>query len=263
MKWSVVYERAIREDGSLFFPEKLSKEFLDGARKTMGSYLFANQYLNIIIPEDEKRFKKHWLKYHAEVPSNVYHFGFIDPAIGQKNHHDYTGVVVVAVDSDGHWYVRHARRERMTPTQIVDLMFNLTHQFKLQGLGVEIVAYQEALLYLVDQEMKRRGQVIPVKGIRRGAVTKEARILGLVPRFEWGLISLSQGLKDLEDEYELFPRGSHDDLMDSLASLEELAFKPEKEKQTLERPHNPHDPNYERWIIQQYAQNQEGSHASD
>jgi len=37
-KWSVVYERAIREDGSLLFPERLTQEFLDNARRTMGSF---------------------------------------------------------------------------------------------------------------------------------------------------------------------------------------------------------------------------------
>lgn len=246
--WSVIYERAIREDGSLYFPQKLTKEFLDNARKTMGSYLFANQYLNEIIPDDEKRFKSHWLKNYRELPENVFRFGFIDPAIGQKHHHDYTAIVVCAVDDLGNWYVEHANRYRVTPTEIVSKCFEVCKQFKLSVLGIEQVAYQEALLYFLDQEMRKRNTVIPVKGITRNKETKQSRILGLVPRFEWGRIYLSQGLVDLEDELNTFPRGSHDDVLDALASLEEIVFYPEKPKKSDEAP-APNSPEYESWFI--------------
>lgn len=45
MSWNVVYRGAYNKDGSLFFPEKLSQDFLESAKRTMGSYIFANQYL--------------------------------------------------------------------------------------------------------------------------------------------------------------------------------------------------------------------------
>ena len=50
-KWSLVYERAELTDGTLFFPDRLSREFLDDAKRTMGSYFYANQYLNEVIPD--------------------------------------------------------------------------------------------------------------------------------------------------------------------------------------------------------------------
>ncbi len=249
MDWSVVYEKAIRDDGTLLFPERLSAEFLARARKTQGSYIFSNQYQNEVIPEDEKRFKAPWLRYYDSIPENTYRFGFIDPAIGQEKHHDYTGIVIIDVDVNGTWYVRVALRARLTPTEIVAKMFEMQKQFKLQGMGVEVVAYQEALLYILDQEMKRRSEILPVKGIKRTAVSKATRILGLVPRFEWGRVYLAQGLTDLEDEYSSFPRGVHDDLLDSLASLEELVFYPQKPKVNEDEPPPPNDPKYESWYI--------------
>ncbi len=253
--WSVVYKSAILPDGTLFFPERLPKEFLDKQRRTLGSYFYANQYLNQVIPDDAKAFKKDWLRKIEKIPSYAYNFAFIDPAIGQKNHHDYTGIVVVSVDEQGDWYLRVANRYRLTPTQIVDKMFEIHDQWKTMGIGVEVVAYQEALLYLVDQETRKRNMILPVKGIRRSHVSKQTRILGLVPRFEWNRLKIAQGLLDFEEEYATFPRGSHDDLLDALASIEEIAMVPPKEKEKqIERPNSPHDPNYERWVIRQYAQ---------
>jgi predicted phage terminase large subunit-like protein len=251
--WSIIYEKAIREDGSLFFPERLTPEFLDKARRTMGSALFANQYLNAIIDEADRYFKAHWLRYYKTIPTPVYSFGFIDPAIGQKDHHDYTGMAVIDVDTEGTWYLKYAQRERLTPTEIVERMFSLQKEFNLNALGVEIVAYQEALLYLVDQEMRKRKVILPIKGIKRTLVSKQSRVLGLVPRFEWGRILINQGMIAFEDEYATFPRGRFDDILDSLASLEELVFYPEKKEKKLEKPHSPHDPNYERWYIQHLA----------
>ena len=251
MEWSVVYERAIRDDGSLFFPERLNQAFLDNARRTMGSYLFANQYQNIIVPDEERKFKKEWLRYTTEVPTLTTRFGFIDPAIGQHKHSDYTGIAIVYCDEFGNWTLRQACRYRLTPTQIVNKAFEICEVFQLDGLGVESVAYQEALLYLLAEEMQKRQKTIPVKGITRQKISKQARIQGLVPRFEWGRIQVFPGMLDFEDEYSSFPRGVHDDILDALASIEELAYYPVKEIKKLEQPHSPNDPAYEKWYIQQ------------
>lgn len=254
--WKVVYKKAIQPDGTLLFPERLSKEFLENARRKMGSILFANQYQNEIVPDEEKKFKKSWLRYidgHGP-PEWKFSFGFIDPAIGQKKNHDYTALTIIDVDHEGVWWLRVANRYRITPTEIIDLMFRVCEQYKLTCLGVESEAYQEALLYFVSEEMKRRQKTIPVTGIKQGGVSKEVRILGLVPRFEWNRIKIERGLADFEDEYDSFPRAQHDDLMDSLASLEAIVSYPKKpEVNPNERPHSPNSPGYESWVIRNLA----------
>lgn len=225
----------------------------------MGSYLFANQYQNEVIPDDEKTFKPHWLRLYKQIPDNTYRFGFIDPAIGQDKHHDYTGIVIIDVDTDGVWYLRVAAHYRLTPTEIVDKMFQLQEEWQLRALGVEAQAYQEALLYILSERMRQTSKTIPVVGIKRTQISKNTRILGLVPRFEWGRLLISQGMTDFEDEYSSFPRGSHDDILDSLASLEEIVFYPIKKEIKIEQPHSPHHKDYERWAIRQLVERQRNS----
>lgn len=259
MKWSITYKRAIEKDGSLLFPERLDQEFLDNARKVMGSYIFANQYQNEIIPEDLQNFKKHWFKYYTELPPKLNTFAFIDPAISQEKTADYTGVVVISVDTENTWYVRSAQRYKITPTEIIELMFRVNKEFKPMVIGVEIVAYQEALLYMLDQEMRRRNVIIPVHGVKPGnQESKSNRILGLVPRFEWGRIYLSRGLTVLEDELLKFPRGGHDDVIDALASIEKIAIKPEREKPKDDQPNPADAANYESWYRRQLAKKPAG-----
>ena len=254
--WSITYEKAIRDDGSLLFPEKLSHPALEAIRKGQGSYIFANQYLNIIIPDEERKFRPEWIKYWMHLPEKLTNYCFVDPAIGQKDHHDYTAIVVVSVDVEGHWYVRLANRYRLTPSQIIQKIFEVHAQFKPQVIGVEVVAYQEALLYILDEEMKKRGMTLPVTGVTRNKISKETRILQLVPMMEWGRLFIQSEMKDLEDELFTFPRGSHDDLCDALSSLREFARAPQRDSKELKEPHSPHSKDYERWVIQQMVKNQ-------
>lgn len=250
-KWSVVYEKAIRADGSLLFPERLTKEFLDQARITMGSYVFANQYQNEIVPEGEQTFKKHWVRYYSELPENHIKFAFIDPAISEADKADFTALSVVAVDPDRNWYVIMVKRYKINPSEIIQLMFDVHEKYKTVMIGIEDVAFQIAILHFAIEEMKRRGKNIPITGVKRTPdKSKHTRILGLVPRFEWGSLSLSTACQDLEDELTTFPRGSHDDCLDSLASLEDIIYYPQKRK-TNEVPTSPNSPGYESWYIKQ------------
>jgi phage terminase large subunit-like protein len=155
MKWDVVYKRAYNPDGSLFFPERLSAEFLESAKKIQGSYIFANQYLNQIIPDDSKVFRKDWIRYYTEIPSKTHCFAFIDPAISEANTADFTAIVVIKVDDNKNWYVCSANRYKSNPTEIVNAIFRMYDEYKPQGIGVEDVAFQKALIYMVNQEMIR------------------------------------------------------------------------------------------------------------
>jgi predicted phage terminase large subunit-like protein len=248
-KWSIVYERAIRDDGSLFFPKRLHKDFLDDTRKTQGSYIFANQYQNEVIPEDAQNFKKQWLRYFDVLPEIKTTFSIVDPAISQEATSDFTAVVIVHVDVDGNWYLDVAQRYRITPTNIVEKIFEVHKNFSPNIIGVESVAYQKALLYMLDEEMRRRGTILNVMGVKPDKdEAKRIRILGLVPRFEWGRIFVRRGLFDFEDEYSGFPRAKNDDLLDALAYIEKIAYLPEKEKDN-DKPPPINSPGYEAWYI--------------
>jgi phage terminase large subunit-like protein len=248
-KWACVYEKAIRDDGSLLFPKKLSQEYLQRQRKAQGSYIFAHQYLNEIIPADDQDFKKEWLVKYEHLPKIKHTFAFVDPAISLEDVADYTAFVVVDVDTDNQWYLKVAKRVRITATQTIKLIFDLQAMFKCQRIGVEAVAYQMALMHFLDSEMRKRRVTLPVQAIKRGPdKSKLTRIRSLVPRFEWGRILIKDGLYDFEDEYLKFPRGTYVDILDALASIEEIAYPPEKPKELDIEP-APNSPDYEKWYI--------------
>lgn len=249
MRWSIVYESAERDGIYPFESIGLTKEFLEQAKRTQGPYIYANQYLNEVIPEGLQTFKKEWLKTYKELPQNILTFAMIDPAIGMTDDSDYTATVVVSIDLEANWYVRLAKRERKDPIQIVNSLFELQKVFKCHVIGIEEVAYQKALLYLVDEEMRRRDEILPVLGLKpTNDETKVMRIRSLVPRYYWGRVFHNQGLDELELEMMQFPRGKHDDIIDALAYIDKMASAPTKEAIKDERPSN-NSPDYEKWYI--------------
>lgn len=250
MKWGFCYKRAIAKDGTLLFPEKLSIEFLQEARKTMGSYMFANQYQNEIIPLEDQQFKDAWKKYYVDLPqTELYTFAFVDPAISEEKAADFTAIVVVSVDSQQNWYLRHAARIKANPSSIIDEIFKVHQRFPCMVIGIEEVAYQKALTHFTWEEVKRRNVMLPIHAVKRGPdKTKFMRISSMVPRFEFGSMYLKRGYEDLELELAQFPRGAHDDLLDALASINDIVYYPVPRRAKDEKPH-PQSPDYESWVI--------------
>jgi predicted phage terminase large subunit-like protein len=243
--WDIVYESCLKDmtylaelenakkqkripnipEDALFFPERLTPEFLAMALGRMGSFKFANQYLNEVFPSGQNPLKKEWLRYYKELPKTKFTFAMIDPAISQSDDADYTALVVIDVDHNGDWYLRVANRYRMTPSEIVNKVFEVQSEFSPLVVGIEDVAFQKALLYMMSDEMRRRNIMVPVTGIRPdNDKSKHTRIMGLVPRFEWGRIFLNHGLNEFELEYSQYvgERSAHDDLLDALAHCEKL-----------------------------------------
>ncbi len=251
MQWKCLYKKAYKTDGELFFPQKLTHQFLESAKRTMGSYLFSNQYLNEIIPSELQTFKKAWFRYYEFLPKVKNTFIFIDPALSEADTSDSTGIVVCHTDYEKRWFIEHAARYRISPTKLIEFIFELNQRYKPITIGIEEVAFQKALLYFLGEEMRRRNVFVPAAGIKYAPdKSKQTRILSLVPRFEWGHIFLNQGLTDLEIELLQFPRGSHDDLIDALASIEYIASYPKKELEEIKKPHSASHPDYEKWYLQ-------------
>lgn len=251
MKWALVYESAERDGEYPFSKLGLTKTFLEETKRTQGPYIYANQYLNEIIPEGLQTFKREWFRKFTDLPKQYLTFAMIDPAIGQNDNNDYTATVVVSVDLEANWYVRLAQRERLTPTQIVNRLFELHERFECWSIGIEDVAYQKALLYLVDEEMSRRNKIIPLFGVKpTNDMTKSMRIRSLVPRYYWNRVYHAQGLNDLEVELLQFPRGKHDDIIDALAYIDKIATSPIKETNNERRPAS-NSPEFEKWYIRE------------
>ena len=159
----------------------------------------------------------------------------VDPSWEGKDS-DFAALVVAGLDAQGNLYVRHVSRKKMTYGEIINEMFYLYTKFKPKEIALETIATQKSIQYMLSQEQKARSFWLPVREINARTHSKEERIRGLSPYYEFGRAFHVQECSqrdDLEDELLQFPKGEHDDMIDALATILEIA-KPAKPQRSLE-----------------------------
>lgn len=222
--WSCFIRSCYNSDGSVLFPEKFTHAQLDDIRKK-SFYHFSTQYLNDPIDPENADFRTEWIKTYdpgSAPPAGLYLT--IDPAISLDRNADFTAFVVAGMFSDRRIRVVDCRHERVVPSALVDIVFDLVKKWRLHRVGIETFAFQKTLKYDLQRQQRERGVFFSIdelgkrhSGRGEPVLSKEARIRRLQPYFEQGLVEIPSGASDLRDELLAFPRGKHDDLIDALS----------------------------------------------
>lgn len=189
-------------------------------------------------PSEGAEFQKAWIQRYLTPPKILNKIILVDPSSGKRpDRGDYTSMWVIGLAADRNAYLIDGVRDRLNLTKRVSTLMDLHRKHKpLQvryeeyGLQADIEAVQMA------QEREQYRFKITKVG---GSTKKEDRIRRLVPWFENGRMYLPHTLPYtdetgkqhdlmkvfLEQEYEAFPVGRHDDMLDALARLDEPTLK--------------------------------------
>ena len=220
--FNIFIRQAHNPDGSLFFPKILPQEELDRLRISLGNYLYSCNYENNPVDKDSAKFKQKWIKYYPqdmECPhqSDMNIYTTVDPAISERIEGDFSGIITVGVDYDNNKFVLETKRLKVNPFELINEIFENYKRFKPLATGIEVAVFQKVLKYWMMQEMQKRNLYLPIVELKPGQKSKEYRISGLQPMFEFGSIYISKDMRELEDEILTFPVMRHDDLIDPLA----------------------------------------------
>ena len=152
----------------------------------------------------------------------------MDLAISQKVNADYSAIVTVGVNSGGYWFVLDVEYGRYDPSTTMDAIFSAVKRWRPLSVGIEAVAYQAALSHFLEKEMPKRGiffRIQPLKAEKK----KELRIDNIQPRFVVGTVWFKRNaawVDKIESELLAYPHGAHDDVIDALAYIEQMATEP-------------------------------------
>lgn len=190
---------------------------------------YRNKMCECISPMSQK-FKREYFKYYDRPPSlsemNIY--TTVDLAISQKVNSDYSAVITVGINGSGHWFVLDVEYGRYDPSTTMDAIFSAVQKWRPLTVGIEAVAYQNALLHFLNKEMPQRGIFFRITPLKAGK-SKELRIDTLQPRFAVGSVWFKSGavwLPEIESELLAYPHGARDDVIDALAYMEQVVATP-------------------------------------
>ena len=185
----------------------------------------------LAISPDSQIFKKEHFRYYDPRELNredLSVYTTVDLAISEKATADYTVVMTVGVNSQNQWFVLDCVYGRWNPSIVIDQVFKTVQKWRPISLGVEKVAYQAAFQHFLIKEMPKRNIYVLIEELL-AQKKKELRIQAMQPRFVAGSVWFPMGaafLSELETELLTFPKGIHDDLIDAMAYMEQIAHAP-------------------------------------
>lgn len=142
-----------------------------------------------------------------------------DPAISEKSAACRTAITVAGMTPYQkiflleYWVGRQG-----DPAKIIDKLLDLAEFWQPRCIGIESVAFQQALEPYTRREMENRGThhtLLMLKPDRNEK--KDQRILSMQPYFRAGQIYIQRGMLEFIEEYETFPLGRTRDLLDAFS----------------------------------------------
>lgn len=213
----------------------LDPEEIDVAKNSMSSYAFRQEFMASFEALGSEIFKEDWVEFDDEEPDDGDYYiaidlaGFADVSAASKSKAkklDTTSIAVVKAGMDG-WWVADIIYGRWDIKKTAEKIFNAVQKYQPVAVGIEKGALKNAVLPYLTDLMKARQGFFRVEELTHGNKKKVDRIVwALQGRFENGHITLNEGEWNVEfcDQLFQFPNPMvHDDLIDSLAYIDQLA----------------------------------------
>ena len=214
--------------------ETLKAEEIDLAKQSMSSYAFRQEFMASFEALGSEIFKEHWVQFSEEEPDIGDYYiavdlaGFNYPSSNSKKNKrlDSTAISVVKVNENG-WYIKDIIYGRWTLEETAQKIFNAVDRYRPVSVGIERGIAKQAVMSPLSDMMRRNSRYFRIEELTHGNQKKTDRIVwALQGRFENGLVTLDKGEWNSEflDQLFQFPNHLvHDDLIDSLAYIDQLA----------------------------------------
>lgn len=237
----VIYARGALEKGKPIFPEEFTIEDLNRIRKN--PTVWAAQYANNPRASDLVELQPNWLKYYNVTPngritvfagdqswslsySDLDIVILIDPAMSETSGSDPSGVMVTGTDSKMNIYVLEAYKKRMKAPELMDELFRLYTRWNPRVVSIEAVNFSKIYEYWFRDRCNKLHIYPSIHPHKRpggrGAKSKHGYIRALANYGAAGQIYILEGMHQLRDEWDWFPMGDGEHILDAFSQGPEV-----------------------------------------
>ena len=210
---------------------------IDIAKKSMSSYAFRQEFMASFEATGSEMFKEDWIKYGEEPEVGDYYIA-IDLAgfeeVGKKRTKntklDETAMAIVKVGDNGDWYIDNIIHGRWSLDETAVKIFQAVRDYRPVSVGIERGIAKQAVMSPLMDLQKKYAQFFRVEELTHGNKKKTDRVMwALQGRFENGIVSINKGdwnARFLDQLFQFPDPLTHDDLVDALAYIDQLANVP-------------------------------------
>lgn len=211
----------------ILWPEKFTETRLRDERQ---SYIdddnasgYSQEYLSNPIAEDDAYFKRNYfspLEAEDRRRPKIY-YAAVDFAISKSERADFTVITVGGVDSEGYLQVVEVARFKGDGLEIFDELFRIQQDYEIDTWVMERGQIEKSLGPFLRAEMRKRNCFLNIELVLP-QTDKISRSKSIQKRMQAGSVLFdteAEWFEPLRQEFLTFPRGVHDDQVDSLAWL--------------------------------------------
>ena len=224
------------------------------ARRTMSTQAFRQEFEASFVSFTGGIFKNEWIKYDENEPEEGNFVIAVDPAgfeavekeRGLKGSKlDETAISIVKIHGDK-WWVKDILHGRWNIKETASKILQAAIENQATTVGIESGALKNAILPYLQDEMRTQGRWVVITDVTHGGKKKADRITwALQGRMEHGKITFNRNSDwngELETQLIEFPsKGTHDDIIDSLAYIDQVSVADFMHTIELEEEWTPYD----------------------
>jgi predicted phage terminase large subunit-like protein len=215
--------------------ETIDPKEIEAAERTLSSFAFKQEFLASFDNAGSDLFKEEWLKYSDEPDYGDYVIaidlaGFEDVAKNagaSKKRLDESAITICKILDNGDWWVKDIIHGRWDIRETASKILLAIREHRPIAVGIERGALKNAVMHYLEDLMRKNNVYAHIQDLTHGNKKKVDRVVwALQGRFEHGRIKLNSEhkWKEFQDQYLMFPTtGVHDDLIDSLAYVDQLS----------------------------------------
>ena len=207
---------------------------IQASKKNMSTMSFRQEFEASFETFTGGIFKEEWFKLDEEPDEGSYVIA-IDPAGYEQSEKernlkrsrlDETAIAIVKIDRDK-WWVKDILHGRWNIKETAKRILKAAIDVQANTVGIEVGALRNAILPYLEDEMRTENQWLSIAELRHGGKKKTERITwSLQGRMEHGQITFNpdKDWKVFISQLMDFPnRLAHDDLLDSLAYIDQVS----------------------------------------
>ena len=227
--WKAVKYRAHNSNFTklLWASKKNAEEFrmlYEEAVKDGTTDIYSQEYLNEPIDESVSFFRKGDMLRITEEDRKLKLNYYItaDLAISEHERADFSVFLVAGVDENKIMHVKQVIRERMDGKEIVDTLLMLQKMYDPLAVGIEDMQVSKAIGPFLREEMIKNNTFLNLLPLKHGGKDKQTRARSIQARLRAHGIKFDREgdwYPIFENEILQFPRGKHDDQVDTFAYL--------------------------------------------
>ena len=207
---------------------------IEAAKKSMSTFSFRQEFMASFEAQGSELFKEDYIQFSEDEPEvgeyyiavDLAGFADVQKVTTKTKRLDQTAISVVKASENG-WWVANIIHGRWGVEETARRIFEAVRDYRPVAVGIEKGALKNAVYPYLNDMMKKNQQFFRVEELTHGNKKKVDRIVwALQGRFEHGTITLNKGSWNSQflDELFQFPNPLvHDDLIDSLAYIDQLA----------------------------------------